>query len=301
MRARDCELRLDFDANGPALIFGGPYSNLHAVDALFVEAERLGVPTEHMICTGDVVGYCGDPLRTVQRIRQSDVAVLMGNCEEQLGNGADGCGCGFSPEMTCHILSREWYSFAASELDEDSRAWMRALPRRIRLKFGNRELLIVHGGSGQINQFIFASTDWTEKESQIATAGVDGILAGHCGIPFTQIQRGRLWHNAGVIGMPANDGQPSTWYSLLHSDRESIRIEHRQLNYAHGAAAKRMRCVGLSQHYSAALKKGLWPSLDVLPPQEKVQTGEPLRLTNFFWREEAIASARSPELNLIAR
>ncbi len=285
MRERDCELELDFGANGVALLFGGPYSNLHALEALFIEAKQLGVPASRMICTGDVVAYCGDPLRAVQRMRESGVTVLMGNCEEQLGGGADGCGCGFTPGMTCHVLSREWYAFAASQLDEDSRAWMRTLPRNIRLHFAKRELLVVHGGVTQINQFIFESSAWAEKESQITAAGVEGILAGHCGIPFTQIRDGHLWHNSGVIGMPANDGQQVTWYSLLHSEIGSIRIEHRQLRYPYGAAAERMHHVGLSHHYADTLRSGLWPSLDILPPQERAQTGTPLPLADRVWHE----------------
>ena len=45
------ELHLD----GPALIFGGPYSNLQATAAVLAEAARLGIPAAHIICTGDLI------------------------------------------------------------------------------------------------------------------------------------------------------------------------------------------------------------------------------------------------------
>src|SRR5262249_937062 len=102
-------VELDLGDSGPLLVFGGPYGNLQATEALFREAKRLGVPFDRILCTGDIVAYCGDPLATVQAIRESGIAVVQGNCEEQLGNGADECGCGFTPGMMCHALSREWF------------------------------------------------------------------------------------------------------------------------------------------------------------------------------------------------
>ena len=72
----------------------------------------------------------------------------------------------------------------------------------------------------------------------------------------------RLWHNAGVIGMPANDGQCTTWYSVIRAIGRDLRIEHRQLEYSHRAAARQMRRKGLSHHYANALMTGRWPSLD---------------------------------------
>jgi hypothetical protein len=47
---------LAFDA--PILVFGGPYSNLRALQALRRRAHELGIAPSHCICTGDVVAYC---------------------------------------------------------------------------------------------------------------------------------------------------------------------------------------------------------------------------------------------------
>ena len=57
-------LRLD----APVLFFGGPNSNLQATEALLAEARRLDVPPERIVCTGDVVAYCGDPRATAELI-----------------------------------------------------------------------------------------------------------------------------------------------------------------------------------------------------------------------------------------
>ena len=47
--------------DAPVLLFGGPYSNLRATQAMRAEADRLGIPADHVICTGDVVAYAAAP------------------------------------------------------------------------------------------------------------------------------------------------------------------------------------------------------------------------------------------------
>ena len=74
--------------SGPVLIFGGPYSNLQATQAVLAWADAHAVPPERMICTGDVVAYCAEPAETVALIRAAGCAVLAGNCERQLARNA---------------------------------------------------------------------------------------------------------------------------------------------------------------------------------------------------------------------
>ncbi len=65
-----------------------------------------------MLCTGDLVAYCGDPVATIDLIRDAGIPVVMGNCDEQLAAGASDCGCGFDPESACARLSADWYAYA---------------------------------------------------------------------------------------------------------------------------------------------------------------------------------------------
>ena len=95
---------------GPVLIFGGNYSNLEATVALQREAARLGIRPDNIVCTGDVVAYCADPVATVGAIRDWGIHVIMGNCEESLGWSQDDCGCGFEEGTACEQLSIDWYA-----------------------------------------------------------------------------------------------------------------------------------------------------------------------------------------------
>jgi predicted phosphodiesterase len=221
------------------LLFGGPYSNLEATEALFLEAARLRIPPERMICTGDLAAYCADPAATIELVRQSGIHVVMGNCDEQLAIGAADCGCGFASGSACERLSSSWFAFADAQVGSEARAWLGTLPRRIDLLTGGKRLAVIHGGVEQVNQFIFASSSGTMKRRQIESAEVDGVLGGHCGLPFTQMIADHLWHNAGVIGIPANDGTPRVWYSLIRPKPGGLEVGHRPLTYDHGRTSTR--------------------------------------------------------------
>lgn len=258
--------------DGPVLLFGGNYSNLQATEALIAEASRLGVPADHVICTGDVVAYCADPQATVDRMRDWGVHVVMGNCEESLAAGAADCGCGFEAGTTCSALSDAWYRYSLAHLRRDTADWMGTLPRAIRFTAKGRRFLCVHGSTRVINRFVFASQAEVIAE-ELAGADADCVVGGHCGMPFTRRIGDRLWHNPGALGMPANDGTPRVWFSLLTPTADGLRLEHHPLSYDHTAAAAAMRKAGLPEGYARGLEAGLWPSEDVLPAAERARRG----------------------------
>lgn len=268
---------------GPMLIFGGPYSNLFATEALIREAKALGIEPENIICTGDVVAYAGEPAETTDAIINWGITTVMGNCEESFGAEADDCGCGFEEGTACDVMSRQWYAYANSCLNPSQRAWMRALPRQVRFSFAGRRFAVVHGSADSINTFVFAGSDDALKRQGFDQLGVDAIIGGHSGVPFSQIFDDRLWHNAGVIGMPANDATPRVWYSLLHEDAAGIRIELKPLDYDHAGAAASMRAKKLPSGYAACLEDGLWPNMDVMPEAEQIKVGKPIAAGSLVW------------------
>jgi predicted phosphodiesterase len=268
----------------PLLVFGGPYSNLQATTALFEQAAGMGIPAEQIICTGDVVAYCAAPVETTDLIRQSGIHVVQGNCEVSLGEDADNCGCGFDEGSTCDRLSAQWFDYARQQLDPASAKWMADLPAQIRFEMTGRTFAVVHGAPSAINRFVFPSTDAGEKQREILSTGCDGVIGGHSGLPFTQEIDGLLWHNAGVIGLPANDGTPRTWFSLIRPEADGIRIEHHTLDYDADAAARDMRLAGLAEEYARTLTSGLWDNCDILPQTEARAQGKSLFLSPYLWR-----------------
>ncbi len=283
------------EIQGPVLVFGGPYSNLQATEALLKEARNLGISTNHILCTGDVVAYAGDPAKTTDLVMNSGMHVLMGNCEESFGFESDDCGCGFDEGSACDLLSRQWYAHANAELTSDHRAWMRSLPRQIRFNMAGQRIALIHGGVDEISRWVFGSTPTTIKSDEFErverTGAVDIVVAGHSGLPFIDDLGENLWLNAGVIGMPANDGTPRTWYMVLHPRKSAIEIELRPLSYDHVSAATQMNDLNLAGAYADTLIDGLWPNMDVMEQKERDRVGQALTPVSIEWPTSARSAA----------
>ena len=261
--------------DGPLLVFGGPYSNFAATAAMRARVDELGLSPAQVICTGDVVAYCGEPCETLDLIHDWGVHLVMGNCEESLAFGEDDCGCGFEPDSACSILAVTWYEFANRRVTAEQRRWMSNLPRAIEFSLAGTRFRVVHGSLDSINEFVFASSDKQGALQQMRDDGIDCVIGGHCGIPFGQHLEERHWLNAGVIGMPANDGGQHGWYLLLEPGEQGIEASWHRLVYNYSLSRQTTVAAGM-QAYGEALASGLWPSIDILPGAEAGQTGQKL-------------------------
>ncbi|MEM0997409.1 MAG: metallophosphoesterase family protein [Bacteroidota bacterium] len=262
---------------GPVLVFGGIYSNLPALEKLRELAQSWGIGRENIICTGDVVGYCGDPDAVARMMEQWGVSTIAGNVEIQMREGLDECGCSFAEGSRCDALSQEWYPFAQLNTSPEALAWMGTLPAHLRFRYAGREVLVVHGSWHETAEYVFASTPDTVLQRNFTDAGAEVILAGHCGLPFARELNGRHWLNAGVIGMPANDGTTRVWCLLL-DDAGGFSGKYRSFTYDHFRAAARMRTQGLPEAYALTLETGIWDNMDILPEAERQLQGQAITL-----------------------
>lgn len=264
--------------NGSVLLFGGPYSNLAATEAMQAEAQRLQIPPERIICTGDIIAYCAEPVETLELIRRWGIHVVQGNCEQSLGAGAPDCGCGFDSGSSCSLLSIEWYRYASQRVSPEQQYWMAELPGQLDFQLGSLRFSVVHGSTQSINEFIFPGTAQALKQARLSTTAADAVVGGHCGIPFGErLERG-YWLNAGVIGMPANDGTRDGWYLLLEPDSDGVEARWYRLPYEAQTSRQRMQQADLCDAYAQALTSGRWPSVDILPEADRLEPATPLKL-----------------------
>lgn len=254
---------------GPVLLFGGPYSNLAALKALVARAEQLGIPAGRCICTGDVVAYGAEAAQCVALVREMGFAVVAGNCEKQLGAGAEDCGCGFEAGSTCDVASGTWYAHASGALGPDARAWMAGLPDVVTFRHGGQRYAVIHGGASDIARFIWPVSPASAFSKEIALlatriGAVDRVIAGHCGLAFIRRIGTVDWINAGIIGMPPNDGGRATRFVVLDPDGSANIVS---LDYDPAPSVAAMIEAGLVQGYEIGLVTGWWPNEDILPVQ----------------------------------
>lgn len=296
------------ELQGSVWLFGGAYSNLQALEAFLALAKKEGIHPANIIHTGDVVAYCAQPRETSELLRSSGVHCLLGNCEESVGEGKLDCGCGFAEDSTCNRYSVNWYAHVMRELKgrEDLAQWMGSLSRRIEFTFAGRRFAVVHGSPRKISEFIWPSTPESELRdamSHLPDGGksIDAIIGGHSGIPFARLFSSgactKLWLNAGVIGMPANDGTQRVWFSVLKAGADgSLEVNLRSFSYDAKAAAEAIFAEGrLVRGYADALLSGVWPSHDILPLEEQMATGQALQEKLVVWpaRRSTLSLRRS--------
>lgn len=253
---------------GKVLLFGGVYSNLQALEKLKSIAEKNNIPPENCICTGDIVGYCAQPEETIQLFKLWGAKSIAGNVEIQLREGAEDCGCDFRKGSRCDGFSQLWYPYAQSKLSKSSLDFIKEIPDHIQFTYAEKKTIVVHGSWTNVSEFIFKSTPWEVKQSTFEATKSDLIIAGHCGLPFKQIENEKLWINPGVIGMPANDGNPTVWYAVLNDAEKEVSITHHAMNYNHKLTSKLMYNGLLPEEYARTIITGIWDNTEILPPVE---------------------------------
>ncbi|MEO1612250.1 MAG: hypothetical protein AAFU55_07835 [Pseudomonadota bacterium] len=154
-------------------------------------------------------------------------------------------------------------AYASARVSDEDRRWMAETPERIAFSHRGKRWAVIHGGATNVSRFIWSGQRDVIAEELAALeaeAGpFDGVIAGHCGLSFIEELGAKLWVNAGVIGMPENDSKRDVRFCVL----DEAPLIH-ELAYDAAAAAADM--VGRATPYADALKTGVWPSEDALPP-----------------------------------
>ena len=254
--------------SGKTLLFGGVYSNLQALEALKQVAEKENINPKNCICTGDIVGYCAQPEEAVQLFKIWGAKSIAGNVEIQLRENASDCGCDFREGSRCDDFSQQWYPYAQSKLSENSINFLKTLPNHIQFTYANKKITVVHGSYFNTSEFIFKSTDWSMKKINFEVSKSDVIVGGHCGLPFHHKKEDHLWLNPGVIGMPANDGNPFVWYVILNDDQTLFNFTHKTLDYNYRLTSKLMQNGLLPEEYARTIRTGIWDNTEILPAFE---------------------------------
>lgn len=255
---------------GPVIAYGGALGNLAALGALLREATRAGIPGDRVISTGDIAGTCAQPAECIAATRAYGHHVVAGHIERQLAAGAGESGGGFPLGSHSARLAVPGWRFTDAQVDARQRDWMETLPDALVFAHEGRRWAVIHGGFTNPARFLWPSSPEAAFRQEItaieaATGPVDGVISGHCGIAFQRLIGGVVWLNAGVIGLPPNDGRRGGRYVRLDADGARIL----RLDYDPAPAFAAMVSAGLARGWDLALMTGRWPTEDILPEEMK--------------------------------
>jgi hypothetical protein len=252
-------------------VFGGVYSNAHALAATLESARDRGV--EAMFCLGDVGGFGPHPDRAVALLRESGAVTVQGNYDAAVASGAPDCGCGYTDPRDNHF-ARLSYAYTLANTSTEHRRWLGALPPSLRLRLGASTAVLCHGSPREVSEFLWESTT---PDGMLATmldqARADVLLCTHSGIKWRRaLDGGRHAVNVGVIGRPENDGRTNVWYTVLTVTPDGLDVEFVPVAYDHESLAREMTAEGLPREFAETVRTGWWTTcLEVLPAKERAR------------------------------
>lgn len=242
----------------PLAVLSDIHSNLHALDAVCADLDRLGI--QDVVCLGDIVGYAAFPDECTARVRERGWPSVLGNHDAAVGNPRT--------LLDMNDTAGAGIRWAEQKMSADNRAWLAALPARI-----NRPREVFTHAS------LFAPEEWQyllDVESALLhflrqrspvcfighthrpmiltwqrSAGLEALVPGNGLIPLPA--RGKVTLNVGSVGQP-RDGDPRACYVLYHP--KSNEVEFRRVEYDIRAAQQAISQARLPSFTGRRLLRG---------------------------------------------
>lgn len=231
--------------------FSDVHANIHALDAVLADIRRLA--PARTVCLGDLVGYGAFPNEVIERIRAEAIPTITGNYDDGVGFDKDECGCAYTDpaDIARGDQSLRW---TRSVVTDDNKAWLRELPRQLRLNLNGWRGLCVHGSPRRINEYLYEdrSEESIIRVFDAANAGI--ILCGHTHLPYHRRLQGRHLINTGTAGRP-RWGDPRVTYALVEAG-DAVRVRFPRVAYDHEAAAAAIEQTELPDEFARTLREG---------------------------------------------
>ncbi len=182
-------------------IFSDIHANLPAMEVVnaHIEAEVY----EAIYCVGDIGGYASQPNEVQRLIQGMGCATVMGNYDEGVGFERVDCGCHYTKPFDIE-MSDVSFKWTRLHTTNENKAWLRTLPREIRLEVEGLRVLLCHGSPRSTTEYLFDNRSdgflrqFTPGGKDDAHAEI--IVFGHTHVPYYRIVEGRPLYQCGQRG-----------------------------------------------------------------------------------------------------
>ena len=218
------------------------HANLPALHAVIDDIARIGA--DAIFCAGDVVGRGPHPDQTVELLRKLEVPTVQGNWDEAVGMDRDQTGSAWASDAAeaDGDASMRW---TAGNMLEENRAWLRQLPRSLRIEVSGRSMYLFHGSPVRGNEYL-----WSDRPSRvfarIASDEADDLFCfGHTHEAFHRVVGQSHFVACGAVGCSSGSDRRAR-YAVIYLGDPDIAIGFRAVEYDHAAVERELAGVGLS-------------------------------------------------------
>src|SRR5688500_137226 len=135
--------------------------------------------------------------------------------------------------------------WSAEALTDDNKAWLRQLPRTIRLTLGGRSIFLFHGSPLKENEYLWASRP-SRVLARIASDEADDLFCfGHTHEAFHRVVGQAHFVACGSVGC-GTDGDARARYAVMYIGEPDIAVGFRSVDYDHVSVVRDMAAVGRS-------------------------------------------------------
>lgn len=208
-------------------LFSDIHANLPAFEAFLADLDSR--KPDAVYCLGDMIGYNIWPNEIIAEIRRRGIATLAGNHDQKTK--------GYAYEL----------------VSAENRAYLNTLPAHIKLEYPNLNIILAHGSTRSINEYVLEDTDESYVLEMMTEAKADVLCVGHSHLPYHRIIGDRHVINIGSVGKP-KDGDPRGCYVLLTLE-DNIQIEFIRFAYDIEKAAEAIVKSELPDELAERLRK----------------------------------------------
>lgn len=227
------------------------HGNLPALEAILEDI--AGQQAETVYHLGDLVGYNPFPEEVVTRVRDLGLTGVVGNYDLAVAAEVPDPVAEFlNPAIT--EMGRAIYHWTRERVRQETKAYLRGLPRRLSLQVAGRRLLLTHGSPRHVREYLRPRLTDAELAPVVGEISEEVLLVGHTHIPLVRQVAGKWLVNPGSVGFP-KDGDPRASYALLEVEGE-VRVEIRRVVYDVERTARALLAAGLPPQAAADLRQG---------------------------------------------
>ena len=183
---------------------------------------------------------------------------ILGNYDESVGNNLDDCGCQYIKPFDIE-MSNVSFLWTREHTSDDRKAWLRGLPREIRLEIDGLRVLLCHGSPRSTTEYLFEnrSAGYLRQFTAggKADAKADLIVFGHTHVPYHRIVDGVHFVNTGSVGRP-KDGDPRAGYCVLSLGPGEVRADQIRVPYDVELSCTTLLSAGLPPYFAEYLRTG---------------------------------------------
>jgi putative phosphoesterase len=215
-------------------------SDMHGNDLAFeaVEADIKNQKVDQVVCLGDAVQGGPQPAEVVQRLRQLNCPVVMGNADAWLVSGKETADEGIPPERLKKMGEVRLWSL--SKLTEDDIDFIAKFQPTVTIRLENGlDLLCFHGSPTSFDDILLPAAPEAEFQKFLGAYSKHILTGGHTHAQQIRRVGDLFFFNPGSVGFAYSHNQPAEnfhadpWaeYAVLSAANRQVGVEFRRVPF----------------------------------------------------------------------